>query len=191
MSRALTMSSFSNCPAACMSSTASAAKTCLRSAANTGEDGSSKPALQRLGTFTALSTRHHYKQKHAWPLRARAPACHRIRGGRRETNHATSLRSVHKVKDPLLARYVNAGCVPKTTAPGTRGRRRTATKPARPIPRLNSVAGSGTGASCRPPMRAWRASRISKGLNNDRFLNRVPSVASTRKKLLPLLSSRV
>jgi len=56
MSRALTMSSFSNCPAACMSSTASAAKTCLRSAANTGEDGSSKPALQRLGTFTALST---------------------------------------------------------------------------------------------------------------------------------------
>ena len=105
MSRALTMSSFSNCPAACMSSTASAAKTCLRSAANTGEDGSSKPALQRLGTFTALSTRHHYNQKHIWPLRTRAPACHRIRGGRRETNHATSLRSVHKVEEPLLALF--------------------------------------------------------------------------------------
>lgn len=65
------------------------------------EDAASKPALQRLGTFTALSTRHHYKQKHAWPLRTRVPACHRIRGGRRETNHATSLRSVHKVKAPL------------------------------------------------------------------------------------------
>lgn len=69
-------------------------QTCSRSAANMSEDAASKPALQRLGTFTALSTRHHYKQKHAWPCaHAHRPATASGAAGARRTTRHRCVRS--------------------------------------------------------------------------------------------------